>query len=199
MNMNIAKRVTSLGMLFMLCLTMNAQIVSENFSHNNMGWTQREKGNEAIIKRGKLHLESKGKAAISTCYTPIDVNKPFTISVEVEAKKLSTTHTVGMMVDVEDEFNFILFQFEGDHVSFCRIVNEKLQGFRESSIHVKTGRKITMALKSESNKLSFFVNGKKVIEYQKHLNTGETMIGTTGVGLYARGVTAEFDNFEINQ
>jgi len=196
---NIAKKVTFLGLLFTLCLTMNAQTVSENFSHNNMGWTQREKGNEAIIKKGKLHLDSKGKAAISTCYAPIDVNKPFSASVEVEAKKLASTRTVGMMVDVEDEFNFILFQFEGDHVSFCRIVNEQLEGFRETDFHIRTGRKITLSVECEANRLAFYVNGKKAMEYQKHMKAGESLIGTTGVGLYARGLSAEFDNFEIKQ
>lgn len=196
---NTFRRVTFFVTLFISCLSMSAQIATENFSDNRMGWTQREKGKEVVIKRGKLCLDSKGKAAISTCFAPMDINKPFSISVEVEAKKLAPNHTVGMMVDVEDEYNFILFQFAGNQVSFCRIINERLEGYRETDFRVRTGRKMTLTIEYDSNRLTFLVNGKKAMEYQKHLKAGESLVGTTGVGLYARGISAEFDNFEINQ
>ena len=66
---NTFKRVTFFVTLFISCLSMSAQIATENFSDNRMGWTQREKGKEVVIKRGKLCLDSKGKAAISTCFS----------------------------------------------------------------------------------------------------------------------------------
>ena len=114
------KKLFALVTIMLFCYeAAQAQVMEDDFESNQYNWSEiSSKRGEAIIKDGVLHLESyasgNSKSVMSTCYAPFEINKPFVMTVEALADKIGSNKLFGILLDYEDEHNYILF-----YVDFC--------------------------------------------------------------------------------
>lgn len=182
---------------------MNAQQVNDDFESNNLGWTE-EVGSDkvAVIKDGHLHLEGKASGVSSSCYAPFDIDKPFEIKCEAFVKSLTGSKHFGVIVDYEDEQNYIRFSVEDDRVYVRRVVEDRIVAQRSQPLKLKAKKKTGLDFKIEYTlqKVTLFINDMKAIDYQRRVNSGQFMLGTTGIGFYAgKNTEVDFDNLVIIQ
>lgn len=179
-----------------------AQIMEDDFESNQYNWSELSSSRgKAIIQDGVLHLESSSKFVLSTCYAPFDINKPFVFTVEALAKKIDNRNLFGILLDYEDEHNYILFYISDDEAKLEIWKENKLVGYKEEALKLRKGKKVGLDFEVEYNlnELIFKVNGVRAMAYRRRISKDDFLLGTSGIGFYARKGTIDFDNLKIIQ
>lgn len=180
-----------------------AQVMEDDFETNQYGWTETMgKRGLAVIRDGVIHLESKGNPLTSTCYVPFDINKPFILSVEALAKKIDDDKIFGILLDYEDDQNYILFYIcEGEaNLEVCR--ENVVVGRKKEALKLSKGKHVGVEFEVEYNlnELVFKVNGVRAMNYRRRVAKDDFLLGTSGIGFFAReGQVIDFDNLKIIQ
>lgn len=177
--------------------------MEDNFETNQFGWTESAgKRGTAVIKDGVLHMESKSAVLTSTCYAPFDVNKPFIMTCEALAKKIDDDKIFGIILDYEDDNNYLCFFISEGEAKLEVFKEEKLIGRKSEAINLKSGKKVGIEFEVEYNlnELVFKVNGVKAMTYRRRVEKDQFLLGTSGIGFFARfGQTIDFDNLKVVQ
>ncbi len=182
--------------------TVFSQVMEDDFESNQYGWTERSNSKyKALVKDGVLHLESESKTAMSTCYAPIDINKPFQLKVEALAKRFSFENYFGIILDYEDDQNFMVFYINKDEAKLEVWRHNQLIGLREGDLKLKRGNKVGIEFEIEYNlnELIFKVNSIQILTYRKRLSKDEFILGTSGIGFCAKQGAIDFDNLKVIQ
>ena len=178
-------------------------VMEDDFESNQYGWTESVgKRGTAIIRDGVLHMESKGKELTSSCYGSFDINKPFILQVEALAKKIDDDKIFGILLDYEDDQNFLLFYVCEDEANLRIKKEDKYIGRKQEALKLKKGKKVGVDFEVEYNlnELVFKVNGVKAMSYRRRLAKDEFLLGTSGIGFFAQeGQVIDFDNLKIIQ
>lgn len=185
------------------CTSAFAQI-EDTFDTNQFGWTESAgKRGSALIKDGVMHMESKGDASLtSTCYAPFDFNKPFVLSVDALAKKIDDDKIFGILLDYEDDSNFLLFYMREGEAILERFYEGRLVAVKRDKLKINSGKKVGLTIEVEYNlsELAFKVNDVKAMTYRRRLQKDESLLGTSGFGFFAKyGQVIDFDNLKIMQ
>lgn len=179
-----------------------SQVMEDDFESNQYNWSELSSSRGiALIKDGVMHLESKAKNVLSTCYAPFDVNKPFVLDVEALAKKIDNNNVFGILLDYEDEQNFILFYISDEEAKLEVWKENKIVGYKEESLKLRKGKKVGIEFEIEYNlnELIFKVNGIRAMAYRRRIAKDDFLLGTSGIGFFARKGTIDFDNLKITQ
>lgn len=180
-----------------------SQTIEDDFETNQFGWSeQSSKRGTALVKDGVLHMESKSNILTSTCYAPFDYAKPFVLTVEALAKKIDDDKIFGILLDYEDDQNYILFYIcEGEaRLEVCK--ENRIIGKKFEALKLKAGKKVGVEFEVEYNlnELIYRVNGIKAMTYRRRLSKDEFLLGTSGIGFFAKdGQIIDFDNLKIIQ
>ena len=201
------KLIVLISMMLFGYNAVNAQVMEDDFESNQYNWSElSSKRGKAIIKDGVLHLESasttgKTHSVMSTCYAPFDINKPFVMTVEALADKIGSNKLFGIILDYEDEQNYILFYVDDDEAKLEVWKEDKLVGYKEEALKLRKGKKvgIDFEVKYNLNELVFNVNGVRAMAYRRRISNDSFLLGTSGIGFYARKGTIDFDNLKIIQ
>lgn len=191
--------------LLAICLTVNlqAQVMYDDFESNQFGWSETAgKRGIALIQDGVMHMESRGEPLKTTVYAPFDINKPFVMTCEALAKKIDDGKYFGIVLDYEDEQNFMCFYLTEDEARLEVYRENKIIANRHEQIKLKSGKKVGIEFEVEYNlnELRFKVNGVKAMEYRRRIAKDEFLLGTSGIGFFARnGQVIDFDNLKIMQ
>ena len=185
---------------------VQAQVMEDDFESNHYNWSEISSNRGlAVIKDGVLHLESyatgNSKSVMSTCYAPFEINKPFVMTVEALANKIGNNKLFGILLDYEDEHNYILFYVDNDEAKLEVWKENKLIGYKEESLKLRKGKKVGIDFEVEYNlnELVFKVNGVRAMAYRRRISKDDFLLGTSGIGFYARKGTIDFDNLKIIQ
>ena len=179
-----------------------AQVMEDDFESNQYNWSELSSSRgKALIRDGVLHLESNSNFVLSTCYAPFDVNKPFILSVEALAKKIDSRNLFGILLDYEDEQNYILFYISDDEAKLEITRENKIVGYKEEALKLRKGKKVGLDFEIEYNlnELIFKVNGVRAMAYRRRISKDDFLLGTSGIGFYARKGSIDFDNLKITQ
>jgi len=190
-------------LLCMISPNLYAQVMEDDFESNQFGWTESVgKRGVAVIRDGVLHMESKGKPLTSTCYGSFDINKPFILQVEALAKKIDDDKIFGILLDYEDDQNYILFYICEDEANLEIVKEDKLIGKKQEALKLKKGKRVGIEFEVEYNlnELVYKVNGVRAMSYRRRVAKDEFLLGTSGIGFFARGgQVIDFDNLKIIQ
>lgn len=180
-----------------------AQVMSDTFDSNENGWSEivNKKKGTALVIDGVLHMESKDSVT-SYCYAPFDYEKPFVLKVEALAKKIDDDRFFGILLDYEDDNNYILFYLcEGE--ARLRVRKEgQIVGEKGERFNLDSGKKVGISFEVEYNltELIFRVNGVRATSYRRRVGKGEFLLGTSGIGFYAcNGQVIDWDNLTVEQ
>ncbi len=182
--------------------TAYCQVMDDDFESNQYNWSELSSARgKALIQDGVMHLESKSKFVLATCYAPFDVNKPFVLSVEALAKKIDGSKLFGILLDFEDEQNYILFYICDDEARLEITKENKIVGYKEEALKLRKGKKVGIDFEVEYNlnELIFKVNGVRAMAYRRRIAKDDFLLGTSGIGFYARKGTIDFDNLKVVQ
>ena len=190
-------------LLCMISPNLYAQVMEDDFESNQFGWTESVgKRGIAVIRDGVLHMESKGKPLTSTCYGSFDINKPFILQAEALAKKIDDDKIFGILLDYEDDQNYILFYICEDEANLEIVKEDKLIGRKQEALKLKKGKRVGVEFEVEYNlnELVYKVNGVRAMSYRRRVAKDEFLLGTSGIGFFARGgQVIDFDNLKIIQ
>ena len=190
-------------LLCMISPNLYAQVMEDDFESNQFGWTESVgKRGVAVIRDGVLHMESKGKPLTSTCYGSFDINKPFILQVEALAKKIDDDKIFGILLDYEDDQNYILFYICEDEANLEIVKEDKLIGKKQEALKLKKGKRVGVEFEVEYNlnEIVYKVNGVRAMSYRRRVAKDEFLLGTSGIGFFARGgQVIDFDNLKIIQ
>lgn len=195
--------VLTFGFVLSICSLAYSQTIEDDFETNQFGWSeQSSKRGIALVKDGVLHMESKDNHLTSTCYAPFDYAKPFILKVEALAKKIDDDKIFGILLDYEDDQNYLLFYIcEGEaRLEVCK--EDKVIGRKFEALKLKSGKRIGVEFEVEYNlnELIYRVNGIKAMTYRRRLSKDEFLLGTSGIGFFAKGgQVIDFDNLKIVQ
>lgn len=197
------KVLFALSCLLLSCLSVNAQVMEDDFETNQFGWTESAgKRGTALVKDGVLHMESKGALLTSTTYGSFDVSKPFVLTVEALAKKIDDDRIFGILLDYEDDQNFILFYICEGEANLEVWTEGRMTGKKSEQLKLKSGKKVGIEFEVEYNlnELLFKVNGVRAMTYRRRVIRNEFLLGTSGIGFAARGgQVIDFDNLKVIQ
>lgn len=194
-------------------LSSKAQVMFDDFESNQYGWTETtQRGGTAIIKDGVMRLECgmMGMGSIdigvvgvhTTCYAPFDYNKPFTMSVDVIADKIGSWPYFGILLDYEDDNNFIILTILRESTILKRIQHGRIVAEKWEDIKMSRGKDVGFKFEVEYNlnELVFRINDVKALSYRRRLPYGEYLLGTSGIGFFAGAKQKiSFDNLKIDQ
>lgn len=190
-------------LLCMISPNLYAQVMEDDFESNQFGWTESVgKRGVAVIRDGVLHMESKGRPLTSTCYGSFDINKPFILQVEALAKKIDDDKIFGILLDYEDDQNYILFYICEDEANLEIVKEDKLIGRKQEALKLKKGKRVGVEFEVEYNlnEIVYKVNGVRAMSYRRRVAKDEFLLGTSGIGFFARGgQVIDFDNLKIIQ
>lgn len=198
----------SIALFAFVALSANAQSFKDTFDSNTLGWTEMSSSDgEVLIKDGVLHLKGKkngqsfftyvpGTEIITSAYTAFDPQKNFQIKCKATIKKINDKNPIGIIINYQDDRNFMLFSIDEGNAYFMRYEDGDLTGYRANLLKLKGKRntEIAFEIKSTYNRIEFLVNDMTAIElrYQP--------IISNGVGFYLYGAQeADFDDLEIIQ
>ena len=188
--------------MMFICIYAKAQVMDDDFESNQYNWAERSSSKGiALIRDGVMHLESKSKPVTATCYAPFDVNKPFVMTVEALAKKIDGSKLFGILLDYEDDQNFILFYINEDEAKLEIYKEDKLIGYKEEALKLRSGKKVGLEFEVEYNlnEIVYKVNGVRAMAYRRRIEKDDYLLGTSGIGFYARKGEIDFDNLKILQ
>lgn len=178
------------------------QIMEDDFESNQYNWSELSSSRgKALIQDGVMHLKSNTKFVLSTCYAPFDVNKPFILSVEAMAESINNVNVFGILLDYEDEQNYILFYISDGEAKLEITKENKIVGYKEEALKLRKGKKVGLEFEVEYNlnELIFKVNGVRAMSYRRRIAKDDFLLGTSGIGFYARKGTIDFDNLKVIQ
>lgn len=185
--------------------TALAQVMEDDFESNQFGWTESVgKRGIAVLREGRLHLESKGKEIVSACYAPFSTDKPFVLTVEALAKKIDDDRSFGIVLDYEDDQNYMRF-FISEGEAVLEVIRDGVDRpvrIKREALKLRGGKKVGVEFEVDYNlkELEFKVNGVKALSFQRRLAEGEFLLGTSGIGFFANGgQVIDFDNLKIIQ
>ena len=77
----------------------------------------------------------------------------------------------------------------------------KVVGYKEEALKLRKGKKVGLDFEVEYNlnELIFKVNGVRAMAYRRRISKEDFLLGTSGIGFYARKGTIDFDNLKIVQ
>lgn len=196
------KKILTFLAAMLFPVAMNAQM-EDDFETNQFGWTETAgKRGTAVVKDGVLHMESKALPLMSTVYAPFDINKPFILTCDALAKKIDDDRVFGIVLDYEDEQNFMCFYICEGEARLEVYKENRLVANRYDTIKLKAGKRVGIEFEVEYNlnELVFKVNGVKAMAYRRRVQKDEFLLGTSGIGFFARnGQVIDFDNLKIVQ
>lgn len=187
---------------FIGSITVYGQVMEDDFESNQYNWSELSSSRgKALIQDGVMHLESKTKFVVATCYAPFDVNKPFVLTVEALAKRIDGNNLFGILLDFEDEQNYILFYISDDEAKLEVTKGKEVIGYKEEALKLRKGKKVGIEFEVEYNlnELIFKVNGVRAMAYRRRIAKDDFLLGTSGIGFYARKGTIDFDNLKVIQ
>ncbi len=200
------KKILILALLTTCIFSAKAQIFTDTFDSNTMGWTEMSSPNgEALIKEGVMHLKSKysllgaltpNSQVMTNCYLPVDMQKNFELTCDVSVKKIDGFNQIGIIFDCFDEYNYKVFAISNLAGAYSVFKEGALVSKKQNNLKIKDNKDTTLKLKIKStyNKLEFFVNDMLVIE-QRYVE-----LISSGFGFCVFGAQeADFDNLTINQ
>lgn len=190
------------AMLLMISLASFAQI-EDNFDSNIFSWNETSsKRGVALVKDGVLHMESKGEKLMCVTYLPVDIMKPFVLSCEALAKKLSGDKTFGIIIDYVDEKNYMCFYMNEDEALLEVYREGILKGNKYARHNFQSGKNLSFVFEVEYklNELVFKVNNITIMAYRSPLGVHGCMLDTSGFGFFAKdGMVIDFDNLKVTQ
>lgn len=200
------KKILLFVALLLICgQTALAQVMEDDFESNQFGWTESVgKRGIAVLREGRLHLESKGKEIVSACYAPFSTDKPFVLTVEALAKKIDDDRSFGIVLDYEDDQNYMRF-FISEGEAVLEVIRDGVDRpvrIKREALKLRGGKKVGVEFEVDYNlkELEFKVNGVKALSFQRRLAEGEFLLGTSGIGFFANGgQVIDFDNLKIIQ
>ncbi len=196
------KNIALLSVLIFLSGSLFAQM-EDDFETNQWGWNERsDSKGVALVKDGVMHIESKLRPIYATVYAPIDIDKPFVLTCEALAKKIDNGKLFGIVLDYEDENNYMCFYVDENEAKLEVWREDKLIGKRYEAIKLNSGKFVGVNFEVEYtlNELVFKVNGVKALTYRRRLEKDQFLLGTSGIGFFAKnGQTVDFDNLRIIQ
>lgn len=161
---------------------VSAQQYVENFDSNSLEWTEctfdNKENIKTVIAKGVLTVHSEKNTnffsgattlstAISTCYAPIDVKKPFKITTHLNYS--DDNYPCGVMFNLKDEGTYyaIVLKEDAKKILFQRWENNQLvggytQGFPFPKL--KKGQFYELVLESNGNTISFTMQGIPVFK-----------------------------------
>ena len=166
-------------LLCMISPNLYAQVMEDDFESNQFGWTESVgKRGVAVIRDGVLHMESKGKPLTSTCYGSFDINKPFILQAEALAKKIDDDKIFGILLDYEDDQNYILFYICEDEANLEIVKEDKLIGRKQEALKLKKGKRVGIEFEVEYNlnELVYKVNGVRAMSYRRRVAKDEFLL-----------------------
>ncbi len=198
------KHVLSLIILvFVICCNCSAQIMNDDFETNQFNWNETVgKRGQAVIKDGVLHMETGKERLLCTTYGPFDVSKPFVMSCDAFVKKIDDEKVFGIVLDYEDEENFMCFFISEGESRLLVIKNGQIVGRRYAKINLDSGKKkgVKFEVEYALNEINFNVNGMKALSYRRRVRNDEFVLGTSGIGFFVNlGASVDFDNLIISQ
>lgn len=204
------KKITLVLFLLLSILSSKAQVMFDDFETNQYGWTETtQRGGTAVIKDGVLRLEGTSVATANTvqgvqttCYAPFDYNKPFTMTVDVIADKIGSWPYFGILLDYEDDQNFMVFMILREFAILKRYQEGRLVAEKMEDIKLERGKEIGFKFEVEYtlNELTFRINDVKALSYRRRLSSGEYLLGTSGIGFFAGyRQKVSYDNLTIEQ
>ena len=197
------KQILSIIFALLVSFECSAQIMDDDFETNQFNWNETVgKRGQAVIKDGVLHMETNNTRLLCTTYGPFDVNKPFVLSCEAFVKKVDDDKIFGIVLDYEDEDNFMCFYIcEGEsHLEIVK--NSQVVGKKYAKINLESGKKkgIKFEVEYNLNEMNFIVNGMKAMSYRRRVSGGDYILGTSGIGFFVYGgAFVDFDNLKIEQ
>lgn len=196
------KKIALLSFMLLLCGSIFAQM-EDDFESNQWGWNERsDNKGVALVKDGVMHIESKSKPIFATVYAPFDIDKPFILTCEALVKKINNDKIFGIVLDYEDENNYMCFYLSEDEAKLEVFREDKLIAKRYEAIKLNSGKSVGVTFEVEYalNELVFKVNGVKAMTYRRRLEKDQFLLGTSGIGFFARnGQVIDFDNLKIIQ
>lgn len=189
-------------------MTAQAQTYKETFDSNSLEWTEcayESNNGSAIIDKGVLTVESKGEkkglSALATiasgtatkvgqntffethAYAPLDVLKPFKVTVHVNIGKLAADRIAGFVFNYRDGGNFYCFTFNDEMVSFNRYEDGNIVGHIEQGVKWADKKKVDQewVLESDGNQLQFTVDGMPIMKVRY------MPLSYSGMGFYTFG------------
>ena len=124
------------------------------------------------------------------------------MQVEALAKKIDDDKIFGILLDYEDDQNFILFYIREDEANLEVVREGKIIGMKQEALKLRKGKLVGIEFEVEYNlnELTFKVNGVRAMSYRRRVAKDEFLLGTSGIGFFARGgQTIDFDNLKILQ
>ena len=196
------KKLLLLSIFLVISGTVFAQM-EDTFESNQWGWNERfDSKGVAIVKEGVMHIESKGRPIFATVYAPFDIDKPFILTCEALVKKISNDKIFGIVLDYEDENNFMCFYLSEDEAKLEVYKEDRVVAKRYEAIKLTSGKFVGVTFEVEYvlNELIFKVNGVKAMSYRRRLDKDQFLLGTSGIGFFAKnGQVIDFDNLKIIQ
>ncbi len=181
----------------------SAQIMEDDFETNQFNWNETVgKRGQAVIKDGVLHMETSNERLLCTTYGPFDINKPFILSCDAFVKRVDNNKIFGIILDYEDEDNFMCFYVCEGESRLEIIKNDKLVGKKYATINLESGKKkgITFEIEYNLNEIIFKVNSMKALSYRRRVTNSDFILGTSGIGFFVKnGAFVDFDNLKITQ
>lgn len=174
-----------------------AQEIKDEFDDNALGWNEYAwKDSQCLIMNGSLTLESKVEDPILTfCYAPFDVNSDFEFTCEVKTKKIDEEKSFGIIVNYEDDGNYLAFMVSKGLARFERWKEGRLIGSFYDTIKLKERKSKSstiLSLRYEGGTAIFLVNDMKALE-RRFLH-----MTSNGIGFKIGGKQKiEYDNLEI--
>lgn len=189
--------------IMLLSTSVSFAQMEDDFESNQYYWNETSsKRGVALIKDGVLHMESKGEPLLCTTYAPFDVNKPFVLTCEALAKKVTDDKIFGIVLDYEDEQNYMRFYICEEEARLEVIKEGIVKGARYERINLQSGKKVGITFEVEYglNELIFKVNNARALAYRKRVVGDEFLLGTSGIGFFAKdGMVIDFDNLKVMQ
>lgn len=202
------KQVLFIALFAFVALSANAQSFKDTFDSNTLGWTEMSSSDgEAVIKEGVMHLQGKkngsnfyiytpGTDVMTSAYTTFDPQQNFEIKCKAVVKKINEKNPVGIMINYQDDYNYMLFSIDEKNAYFWEYREGKMIAYRQNAMRLrgKRNEELSFQIKSTYNKIEFIVNNMTAIELRYK------PITSNGIGFYLYGAqTADFDDLEIIQ
>lgn len=202
------KKVFFTAILIFGYLTVNADVVIDDFDANSFGWNEcayESNSGKSIIDQGVLTVTSKGenKAAgallsalsgVKTqvgentffethCYSPLDVTKDFKITADVTIDKLGDDKLAGLVFNYKDGGNFYCFTFNDEMITFNRYRDNSSVGKIQQGVKWSKNKKLQQQwrLEKEGDELAFFVDDMEIMRVRY------MPVEYCGVGFYTFG------------
>lgn len=189
--------------IMLLSTSVSFAQMEDDFESNQYNWNEISSNRGiALIKDGVLHMESKGEPLLCTTYASFDVNKPFVLTCEALAKKVTDDKIFGVVLDYEDEKNYMCFYICEEEARLEVIKKGEKVAERYERINLQSGKKVGITFEVEYglNELIFKVNNIRALTYRRRVAKDEFLLGTSGIGFFAKdGMVIDFDNLKVTQ